>query len=154
MELILLEKVTNLGDLGDRVNVRPGYGRNFLVPQNKAVPATKANIEVFEARRAELEAKAKEVLDAAQAMADKLAALGSITIKALAAEEGKLFGSVAVNDIAAALTDAGAETTKQQVSMPDGPIHVIGEHEITIHYHSDVAQVVTVIVEAEAEAEA
>ena len=149
MEVILLEKVANLGNLGDKVNVRPGYGRNFLVPQKKAVPATDDNIKVFEERRAELEAKAAEVLAAAQALAQQLADLGSVTIKALAGDEGKLFGSIAVNDIASALSDAGVETQKQHVSMPEGPIRTIGEHEITIHYHSDVAQTVMVNVEAE-----
>lgn len=149
MEVILLEKVTNLGNLGDRVNVRPGFGRNYLMPQKKAVPATEENIKVFEERRAELEAKQQEVLAAAQALAEKLAELGTVTIKALAGDEGKLFGSIAVNDIATALTEAGVETQKAHVSMPEGPIRTIGEHEITIHYHGDVAQPVTIIVEAE-----
>lgn len=149
MEVILLEKVTNLGNLGDRVNVRSGYGRNFLMPQKKAVPATEANIKVFEERRAELEQKAQKILEEAQALAAKLADLGSITMKALAGDEGKLFGSIVVNDIATALTNAGVATLKQHVSMPEGPIRTIGEHEIAIHYHGDVVQTVKVVVEAE-----
>lgn len=149
MEIILLEKVANLGNLGDKVNVRPGYGRNFLVPSKKAVPATKANLAMFEERRAELEKAAAEALAAAQARATQLAGLEAITIKANASDEGKLFGSIAVSDIASAVTAAGVEVTKQEVSMPDGPIHSIGAYEIAIHVHSDVDQTVNVVVEAE-----
>jgi len=149
MEVILLEKITNLGNLGDKVNVRPGYGRNFLVPKKKAVPATKANLEMFEERRAELEKAAAEALTTAQARAEKIASIEMITITANASDEGKLFGSVAVSDIAKAVTDAGAEVSKQEVSMPEGPIHTIGEYEITIHVHSDVAQAIKVVVVAE-----
>ncbi len=149
MEVILLEKVANLGNLGDKVNVRPGYGRNFLVPNKKAVLATKDNLAMFEERRAELEKAAAEALAAAQARAEQILALASITITANASEEGKLFGSVAVSDIAKAVTDAGVEISKQEVSMPEGPIHVIGEYEITIRVHSDVAQSIKVVVEAE-----
>jgi len=149
MEVILLEKVANLGNLGDKVNVRPGYGRNFLVPTKKAVPATKDNLVMFEERRAELEAAAAEVLATAQARAEQIANLASVTIAANASEEGKLFGSVAVVDIAKVVTDAGVEVTKQEVSMPEGPIHTIGEYEIAIHVHSDVIQTIKVVVEAE-----
>jgi len=149
MEVILLEKVANLGNLGDKVNVRPGYGRNFLVPKKKAVPATKENLAMFEERRAELEKAAVEALAAAQTRAEQLAALASITIVANASDEGKLFGSVAVGDIAKVVTDAGVEISKQEVSMPEGPIHTIGEYEIAIRVHSDVAQTVKVVVEAE-----
>ena len=149
MEVILLEKVANLGNLGDKVNVRPGYGRNFLVPKKKAVPATKANLVMFEERRAELEKTAAETLATAQARAAQLEGLAVITIKANASDEGKLFGSVAVSDIAEAITAAGVEVTKQEVSMPEGPIHTVGEYEIAIHVHSDVAQNVKVVVEAE-----
>lgn len=148
MEVILLEKVANLGNLGDTVNVRPGYGRNFLVPKKKAVPATKANLEMFQERRAELEKAAAEILVAAQARAAELAALGAVTIKAIASDEGKLFGSVAVGDVADAITSAGVEVTKLEVSMPEGPIHTIGSYDITIHVHSDVVQIVNVVVEA------
>lgn len=149
MEVILLEKVANLGNLGDKVNVRPGYGRNFLVPKKKAVPATKENLEMFEERRAELEKAAAEILATAQARAEKLAGLTAVTIAAKASDEGKLFGSVAVSDIAAAITAAGVEVAKQEVSMPEGPIHAIGTYDISIHVHSDVVQVVKVVVEAE-----
>lgn len=149
MEVILLEKVANLGNLGDKVNVRPGYGRNFLVPKKKAVPATKANLEMFEERRAELEKAAAETLATAQARAAQLAGLEAITIKVNASDEGKLFGSVAVSDIAEAIIAAGVEVAKQEVSMPEGPIHTVGEYEIALHVHSDVAQAVKVVVEAE-----
>lgn len=149
MEVILLEKVANLGNLGDKVNVRPGYGRNFLVPKKKAVPATKANLEMFEERRAELEKAAAETLATAQARAAQLAGLETITIKVNASDEGKLFGSVAVSDIAEAIIAAGVEVAKQEVSMPEGPIHTVGEYEIALHVHSDVAQTVKVVVEAE-----
>jgi large subunit ribosomal protein L9 len=149
MEVILLEKVANLGDLGDKVTVKSGYGRNYLVPGKKAVPATEENVKVFEARRAELEKAAAEALAAAQARADKLAELASITIKTNAGEEGKLFGSVAVADIADAVTAAGVEIAKSEVSMPEGPIRMIGEYDIDIHLHTDVAQTIKVVVEAE-----
>ena len=149
MEVILLEKIANLGNLGDKVNVKAGYGRNFLVPFKKAVSATKDNIAVFEARRAELEAAAAEVLAAAQARATKLAALAKLALKGNASEEGKLFGSITVADIAAAVTEAGVELEKREVSLPEGPIHLIGEYEVEIHLHSDVVQAITVVVEAE-----
>ena len=149
MEVILLEKIANLGNLGDKVNVKPGYGRNFLVPFNKAVAATKDNIAMFETRRAELEAAAAEVLAAAQARAEKLAALDNIVVKGNASEEGKLFGSITVADIAAAVTEAGVELEKREVSLPEGPIHMIGEYEVEIHLHSDLSQPITVVVEAE-----
>jgi len=109
MEVILLENIGNLGVLGDKVDVKPGYGRNFLIPQGKAVPATVDNVAKFEARRAELEAAAAETLSAAQARADALAALAAVEIAATAGEEGKLFGSVGTRDIAEALTAAGCE---------------------------------------------
>ncbi len=149
MEVILLEKVANLGNLGDKVKVRPGYGRNFLVPKKKAVPATKENLAMFEERRAELEKAAAEALAAAQARAEQIAVLTSITITANASDEGKLFGSVAVSDIAKAVTAAGVEVSKQEVNMPEGPIHAIGEYEIAIRVHSDVTENVTIVVEAE-----
>ncbi len=149
MEVILLENVANLGTLGDKVNVRPGYGRNFLLPQKKAVPATKENVEMFEARRAELEKAAAEALAAAQARAEKLAELGQITIRAQAGEEGKLFGSVAVADIADAVTAAGIELEKREVTLPEGPIRLTGEYEIELQLHAEVTQSIKVIVEAE-----
>lgn len=149
MEVILLEKIANLGDLGDKVSVKPGYGRNYLVPGKKAVPATDENIKIFEERRAELEKAAAEKLAEAQARANKIAELASITIKSNAGDEGKLFGSVSVAEIADALTAAGADVSKSEVSMPEGPIRMIGEYDIDIHLHTDVAQTVKVVVEAE-----
>jgi large subunit ribosomal protein L9 len=149
MEVILLEKVANLGDLGDKVTVKPGYGRNYLVPGKKAVPATKENVKVFEERRAELEKVAAEKLAEAQARGAKLAELENIVIKGNAGEEGKLFGSVNVAEIAEALTAAGVEIEKSEVNMPEGPIRVIGEYDIDIQLHSDVTQTVKVVIEAE-----
>jgi large subunit ribosomal protein L9 len=149
MEVILLEKVPNLGNLGDRVNVKPGYGRNYLVPGKKAVPATPENIEKFEARRAELEKAEAEALSQAQSRAAQLAELGEVTIASHAGEEGKLFGSVSVGDIAEAVTAAGVEIAKREVSLPEGPLRHVGEYEIDIHLHSDVTQPIKVIVVAE-----
>ena len=150
MEIILLEKVANLGDLGDQVNVKAGYGRNYLIPQQKAVPATKANIEKFEARRAELEKAAAEALTEAQARAEKIAGVGKITLARNAGEEGKLFGSVGPADIADGLTEAGVEVEKREVIMPEGPMHAIGEYEVNIRTHTDVTQVILVVIEAAA----
>ncbi|HFQ13943.1 MAG TPA: 50S ribosomal protein L9 [Gammaproteobacteria bacterium] len=149
MEVILLEKVANLGNLGDKVTVKPGYGRNYLVPFKKAVPATRENIELFEARRAELEKAAAEALATAQARAERLQAMAQVVIKANAGDEGKLFGSVGVADVAAAITAAGEEVAKREVSMPEGPIHMLGEYELELHLHSDVTQAITIVVEAE-----
>ncbi len=149
MDVILLEKVINLGNLGDQVKVKSGYARNFLLPKGKAVMATKDNVAMFEERRAELEAKAAEQLSAAQARADKLAALESITIGARAGDEGKLFGSVTAADIADAITAAGVEVAKSEVKMPEGPIRVIGEFEMMVQLHTDVAQSVNVQIAAE-----
>ena len=122
MEIILLDKIANLGGLGDTVTVKSGFARNFLFPQGKAVPATKANVEKFEARRAELEAKIAEQLAAAQARADKVAELGEVTIAAPAGDEGKLFGSVGTQDIADAITAAGVEVAKAEVKLPTGTL--------------------------------
>ena len=149
MEVILLEKVANLGNLGDKVTVKPGYGRNYLVPFKKAVPATRENIELFEARRAELEKAAAEALATAQARAERLQAMAQVVIKANAGDEGKLFGSVGVADVAAAITAAGEEVARREVSMPEGPIHMLGEYELELHLHSDVTQAITIVVEAE-----
>lgn len=143
MELILLQKVTNLGSLGDRVNVKPGYGRNYLVPQGKAVPATKANVEMFEARRAEFEAKAAQAHGDAEARAATLTD-ASVTIKANASTEGKLFGSVGPRDIADAFTAAGKPVSKSEVIMPEGPIRKVGEFEVIIHLHADIERTVKV----------
>ncbi len=137
MDIILLENIRNLGNLGEQVAVKAGYGRNFLLPQGKAVPATKDNIAMFEARRAELEAKAAEVLAAAQARAEKLAEL-SVTISATAGDEGKLFGSVGTADIAAAITEAGIETAKREVRLPNGVIRSVGEYDVAMQLHPEV----------------
>jgi len=148
MQVILLEKVQNLGNLGEQVNVKAGYGRNFLIPAGKAIPATEANTAEFEARRAELEKVAAEKLAAAQARADKLAEL-SIIITRKASDEGKLFGSVSNIDVADAITEAGVEVTKAEVRMPDGAIRAAGEFEISLHFHTDVNATLTVTVAAE-----
>jgi large subunit ribosomal protein L9 len=148
MEIILLEKVQNLGDLGDKVNVKPGFGRNFLIPTGKAVPATESNVAEFEARRAELEKVAAEKLAAAQARADKLADL-SVTITRKASDEGKLFGSVSNIDVAEAVTAAGVEIGKAEVRMPEGAIRETGEFDIAIHLHTDIDSTVKVIVAAD-----
>ncbi len=151
MEVILLEKVANLGKLGDKVSVRAGYGRNFLIPQSKAVPASKGNIEKFEARRAELEKAAAASLTEAKERAEYLAKLGKITIGSNAGDEGKLFGSVGAADIANALTATGMVVEKREVLMPDGPIHMVGEYEINIRLQGDVIQPVTIEVVAASE---
>jgi large subunit ribosomal protein L9 len=147
MELILLEKIANLGDLGDKVNVKAGYGRNYLLPQRKAAAATAENVAAFEVRRAELEKAAAEKKAAAQARAAQLAEL-QITISAVAGEEGKLFGSIGTHDIADAITAAGVEVEKSEVRMPNGTIRHLGEFDVDVHLHSDVEAIVKVIVVA------
>jgi large subunit ribosomal protein L9 len=149
MDLILLQKVVNLGNLGDKVKVKPGYGRNYLVPQGKAVPATATNLAEFEARRAEYEAKAKAQLDGAEGRKAKLEGV-EVTITANAATEGKLYGSVTPRDIADALTKAGFEVGKSEVIMGEGPIRRTGEYDVLIHLHADVETSVKVIVIGEA----
>jgi large subunit ribosomal protein L9 len=148
MELILLQKVTNLGGLGDKVKVKPGYGRNFLVPQGKAVPATPANIAGFEARRAEYEAKAQSLLGDAEARKGKLEG-ASVTIYANASSEGKLYGSVGPREIAEALSKLGMPVGKSEVVMGEGAIRHIGETEVVVHLHADVEVPVKVVVQAE-----
>jgi large subunit ribosomal protein L9 len=138
MEVILLEKIRNLGGLGDVVRVKPGFGRNFLIPQKKAIQASEANKKVFESRRAELLAKEDSLLAAAKTRAEQLAAL-AVAIEAQATDEGKLYGSVGPAEIAEAITAAGVEIEKREVSMPTGPIHELGEHSVEIQLHSDVA---------------
>jgi large subunit ribosomal protein L9 len=149
MEVILLEKVGKLGTIGDKVNVKAGYGRNYLIPKNKAVFATAANLAAFEARRAELEAAAAEQRTAAEARGAQLAGLETITIAANAGDEGKLFGSIGTQDIADALTAAGAEVVKSEVKLPEGALREIGEYDIDIQLHSDVTQVIKLAVVAE-----
>jgi large subunit ribosomal protein L9 len=148
MDVILLEKIDNLGGLGDRVTVRPGYARNFLIPRGKAKYATAENIAEFEARRAELEQAAAELLTAADTRREKIDGT-EVTITANAGSEGKLFGSVGPSDIARALAAVGAEVEKREVRMPEGPIRQAGEFEIGIHLHTDVNAIVKVIVVAE-----
>ncbi len=148
MEVILLEKVANLGSLGDKVKVKAGYGRNFLLPYGKAVPATEANLKAFEERRAELEKAAAEKLSAAQARAEALEG-AAFTISSKAGEEGKLFGSIGVRDIADAITAGGTEVEKSEVRLPGGPLRVPGENEIELQLHSDVAVRVKLAVVAE-----
>ncbi|MFT6331467.1 MAG: large subunit ribosomal protein L9 [Bermanella sp.] len=150
MEIILLDKVANLGGLGDKVTVKSGYARNFLFPQGKAVPATKANVDKFEQRRAELEAKIADQLFAAQARADKIAALGEVTIASPAGDEGKLFGSVGTRDIADAITAAGVAVTKAEVKLPVGTLRETGEFEINLQIHSDVTTTIKLVIIQEA----
>lgn len=148
MDLILLEKVTNLGTLGDKVSVKPGYGRNFLIPQGKAVPANAANVAAFEARRAELEARQAEQLASATARAEKMADLTLIIARKVGGE-GKLFGSVSVSDIAEAAVEQGIELSRQEVRLPEGPLRQIGEYQVTLQLHSDVDVEIKVHVVAE-----
>ena len=145
MELILLQKVRNLGTLGDKVVVKPGYGRNFLLPQGKAVRVNAANLAAFEQRRAEYEAKASTALTDAEARKAKLADV-SVTISAHASAEGKLFGSVGPRDIAEALAAAGHTVNKGEVILGEGPLRNTGEFEVAIHLHADVHTSVKVIV--------
>ena len=146
MEVILLENIGNLGTLGDKVDVKAGYGRNFLIPQGKAVPATEDNVAKFEARRVELEATAAETLSAAEARGEALAALDAVEIAATAGEEGKLFGSVGTRDIADALTGAGVEVDKSEIRLPEGAIRELGEFEIMVQLHGDVSSTIAVAV--------
>ncbi|MDL0430646.1 50S ribosomal protein L9 [Marinobacter sp. TBZ242] len=148
MEVILLEKVANLGSLGDKVKVKAGYGRNFLLPYGKAVPATADNLKAFEERRAELEKAAAEKLAEAQARAEALEG-ASVTITSKAGEEGKLFGSIGVRDIADAITAAGTDVEKSEVRLPEGPLRVVGEYEIELQLHSDVTATINLAVVAE-----
>lgn len=137
MEIILMQKVANLGNIGDRVKVKAGYGRNFLLPQGKATLATAQNIAKFEARRAEFEKAAKEELSNAQARAAKLDGI-KLQLTAKAGGEGKLFGSIGTSDVAEALRKAGYTVERSQVRMPNGPIRQAGEHVVQLHLHTDV----------------
>lgn len=148
MKLILLQKVTNLGVLGDQVNVKPGYGRNYLVPQGKAVPATAANVAQFEARRAEYEAKAKAVHEQASGRAAGFEG-ASVTVSANASTEGKLFGSVGAREIANAFTAAGLPLEKSEVVLTEGAFRNIGEYEVLLKLHADVETTVKVVVVGE-----
>jgi large subunit ribosomal protein L9 len=150
MNIILLDKIANLGGLGDKVTVKSGYARNFLFPQGKAVPATKANVEKFEQRRAELEAKIAGDLAAAEKRAEKISAIENLTIAAPAGDEGKLFGSIGTRDIAQAITDAGVEVAKAEVKLPEGTLREVGEFDIDIQVHAEVTTTVKLTVIAEA----
>jgi large subunit ribosomal protein L9 len=149
MEVILLEKIGKLGNIGDKATVKAGFGRNYLIPHGKAVFATESNIADFELRRADLEAAAAAKLGAAEARAAALAAIGSVTITAVAGDEGKLFGSVGIRELEDALAALGSDINKSEISMPDGPIRFVGEFSIECQLHVDVTQSFTVIVEAE-----
>lgn len=137
MQIILLENIVNLGGLGDTVNVRAGYARNFLLPQGKAVPATKANLEEFEARRAELEAQAAAKLAEAEARKVQIEAL-ELSVAVKAGDEGKLFGSLGNRDIADLIVAAGVEVTKTEVRLPEGPLRTLGSFDITVQLHAEV----------------
>lgn len=149
MEVILLEKIANLGNLGDKVTIKSGYGRNYLVPQGKAVAATAKKIAEFEARRAELEKAAAEKLSAAQKLGNELSKL-QITITHKAGDEGKLFGSVGTHNIADAITAAGIAVEKQQIRLPHGAIRHIGDYPIDINLHSDVIVTLSIKIAPEA----
>lgn len=148
MEVILLEKIKNLGALGAKVNVKSGYGRNFLIPQGKAVPATEKNVAEFEARRAELEAKAAGALADAQARAERIAAL-AVVIAAKAGDEGRLFGSVGTRDIAEAITKLGEKADKSEIRLPVGALRSTGDYDIDVQLHSEVTTTIKVTVVAE-----
>tara|TARA_S200000501_G_scaffold377927_1_gene438203 strand:+ start:671 stop:1120 length:450 start_codon:yes stop_codon:yes gene_type:complete len=148
MEVILLETIGKLGDLGDKVNVSSGYGRNFLIPKKKAVPATAANLEAFEEKRAELEKNAEAKLEDAKKRGEKVADL-ALNLTAKAGEEGKLFGSITVRDIADACLSNGVEIEKSEIKLPDGPLRNTGEFEVGVQVHPDLIVKLKVIVSAE-----
>ncbi|PPC92122.1 MAG: 50S ribosomal protein L9 [Methylobacter sp.] len=149
MEVILLEKIANLGELGDKVSIKAGFGRNYLIPRGKAVPATPSRIAEFEARRAELEKLAADKLAAAQARAAAIGKL-QVSIAHKAGDEGKLFGSIGTATIAEAITSAGAEVERQEIRLPNGAIRQVGDYDIDIHLHTDVTLTLTIKVVNEA----
>ena len=148
MEVILLETIGKLGDLGDKVNVSSGYGRNFLIPKKKAVPATAANLEAFEEKRAELEKNAEAKLEDAKKRGEQVADL-VLNLTAKAGEEGKLFGSITVRDIADACLSKGVEIEKSEIKLPDGPLRNTGEFEVGVQVHPDLIVKMKIIVSAE-----
>jgi len=148
MEIILLQKVANLGNIGDRVKVKSGYGRNFLLPKGKATLATPENIAKFEARRAEFEKTARAELESAQARASKLEGF-KLTLTAKAGGEGKLFGSIGTSDIADGVKKAGFEIERSEVRLPNGPIRLAGEHVVQLHLHTDVTVDLPVVIVGE-----
>ena len=149
MQVILLEKFGKLGDIGDKVKVKAGYGRNYLIPQGKAVFATEKNIEVFESRRAELEVSALERLESAQIRAAKLAEIGTVKIKAIAGDEGKLFGSIGPKEIEQAIIGAGGEVTRSEINLPEGSFRSLGSFEVDIKVHSDIVQTISLVIESQ-----
>jgi large subunit ribosomal protein L9 len=148
MQVILLEKIGNIGNIGDRANVKAGFGRNYLIPQGKAVFATDKNIAEFELRRAGLEALAADKLGGAQIRADKLKAVGVITISAIAGDEGKLFGSVGARELEEAIAAAGGDVAKNEISLPEGPLRHVGEFNVEVQLHADITETMTVVIEA------
>ena len=148
MDIILLEKIENVGRIGDKVSVKPGFARNYLIPQGKATLATPENIATFEARRAEIEAKAHGTLEAAQARAAQLEGQ-VVRVKAKAGPGGKLFGSIGTADIAEACEALGFAVERSKVRLPEGPLRVVGEHQIELHFHTDVNVPLSVVVESE-----
>ena len=149
MEVVLLEKIGRLGDIGDTVKDKAGFGRNFLVPQGKAVYATKKNLEVFESRRADLEKQEAEKLKIAKERSEKIASLGVIKITAVVGEEGKLFGSVGVREIEEAINAVGGEISKNEINLPDGAYKQVGEYSVDIQLHSDITISVGILIESE-----
>lgn len=148
MQVILLEKIDNLGNLGDLVDVKSGFARNYLLPQQKAERATAANIEAFQARRAEFESLQREALQQAESRKSTLDG-SSVTVMSKAGTEGKLFGSVGTEEIRQALVDAGTDVEKKEIRLPEGPLRNVGEHEVSLHLHADVDALITVVVVAE-----
>ncbi|MAX34017.1 LSU ribosomal protein L9P [Onishia taeanensis] len=148
MEVILLDNIGKLGGLGDKVTVKPGYGRNYLMPYGLAVPATKENLEAFQAQRAELEAQAAERKAEAEARAEQLADI-ELSLVAKAGEDGKLFGSIGPRDLAEAIAQAGIDLAKSEVRMPEGPLRRTGEYDIDLQLHAEVASSVRVVIVAE-----
>lgn len=148
MEVILLERIANLGSIGDKVKVKPGFGRNYLLPQGKAALATPANLAKFEERRAELEKKASDELDSAKLRAGQLEGF-TLNLSAKAGGEGKLFGSVGTADIAEACTAAGIRIERSEVRLPSGPIRLVGDHVVTLHLYTDVEVELPVVITAE-----
>jgi large subunit ribosomal protein L9 len=148
MEVILLDKIGKLGGLGDKVTVKPGHGRNYLVPYGLAVPATKDNVAAFEAQRSELEAQAADRKAIAEERAAQLAEI-ELSLVAKSGDEGKLFGSIGPRDLAEAIASAGIDVAKSEVRMPEGPIRATGEYDIAVHLHAEVHATVRVVVVAE-----
>ena len=150
MQVILMERIRNLGSLGDKVNVKAGYGRNFLIPEGKAIFATPANVIKFEAKRAELEKVEADHLQAANDKKKTLEDLGTIVISSKAGDEGKLFGSIGTRDIADAITKAGVAVEKSEIDLPNGVLRNIGDYEIVLELHSDVVATIKISVTPEA----